>query len=107
MPPVKLAAQVLLNCGTSSNPGSCHGGSWEYAFDFMHDNGITDETCMPFQVCWKRYGVRNTSGRIVCCMRDGGTSLFPTGCRQLVQPGTGMHRSNVRLLRLGRDLLRC
>mmetsp|Transcript_95131 Transcript_95131/g.231257 ORF Transcript_95131/g.231257 Transcript_95131/m.231257 type:complete len:335 (-) Transcript_95131:22-1026(-) len=46
VPYVSLARQVLLNCGEA---GSCLGGSWEKAHEFINENGITDETCLTYE----------------------------------------------------------
>ena len=42
---VDLAPQVLLNL--AGEAGSCDGGNDVLAYEFVHENGITDETCMP------------------------------------------------------------
>ena len=48
---VRLSSQVLLNFGSMSafNFGSCNGGSDVEAYKFIHQYGITDETCMPYK----------------------------------------------------------
>lgn len=45
-PEVMIAPSVLLKCDTNSN--GCHGGSVPGAFKWIHEHGITDETCAPF-----------------------------------------------------------
>jgi len=45
-PDVILAPQAILNCGVEA--GTCDGGSAFKAFKWIHDNGITDETCTPY-----------------------------------------------------------
>lgn len=44
---VKLSPQVLLDC--ASEAGSCNGGSDVLAYKFIHEHGITDVTCSPYQ----------------------------------------------------------
>jgi cathepsin X len=44
---VDLAPQVLLNLADEA--GSCNGGNDVLAYQFIHENGITDETCMPYE----------------------------------------------------------
>jgi len=45
-PEIDLAPQVLLDCG---NAGSCNGGSPNAAYEWIAKNGITDESCAPYQ----------------------------------------------------------
>jgi cathepsin X len=45
-PEVNLAPQVLLNCG---NAGTCQGGDSGAAYQYINQQGITDETCAPYQ----------------------------------------------------------
>ena len=48
-PVTRLSSQVLLNIGPLMKFGSCRGGSDVLAYQFIHQYGITDETCMPYQ----------------------------------------------------------
>lgn len=48
-PVVRLSSQVLLNAGPVKGFGSCAGGNDALAYQFIHDYGITDETCMPYK----------------------------------------------------------
>eukprot|EP01089_Gocevia_fonbrunei_P019330 TRINITY_DN6816_c0_g1_i1.p1 TRINITY_DN6816_c0_g1~~TRINITY_DN6816_c0_g1_i1.p1 ORF type:complete len:231 (+),score=49.88 TRINITY_DN6816_c0_g1_i1:160-852(+) len=48
-PDVHLAPQTLLDCGQQKGAGSCDGGSAELANQFMHQYGIVDDTCAPYQ----------------------------------------------------------
>ncbi len=45
-PEINISPQVLLSCNTKNN--GCHGGAGMRAYEWMHDNDITDETCAPF-----------------------------------------------------------
>jgi len=45
---INLAVQVLLDCGQEHGAGGCDGGSSISAFQFMHDYGITDDSCAPY-----------------------------------------------------------
>jgi cathepsin X len=42
-PDINISPQVLLSC--SETDQGCHGGDTLSAFKYMHDNGISDETC--------------------------------------------------------------
>ena len=44
-PTHELAAQVLINCD-GDNKG-CSGGDPYYAYKYIYDNGIPDESCLP------------------------------------------------------------
>jgi len=45
-PDVQISPQHLLNCGDA---GDCNGGSSYYAYKWIMENGISDETCAPYQ----------------------------------------------------------
>lgn len=45
-PQINLAPQFLLDCG--ANVGTCHGGNFMRAFEYVHSAGIVDETCDPY-----------------------------------------------------------
>lgn len=45
-PQISLAPQHLINC---EGGGDCDGGSAGGAYEAMHDDGIPDETCAPYQ----------------------------------------------------------
>jgi cathepsin X len=42
-PDVNISPQVVISC--SMNDDGCHGGEALSAFQFMHQNNVTDETC--------------------------------------------------------------
>ena len=42
-PDINISPQVVISCST--NDTGCHGGEALSAFEFMHNNNITDETC--------------------------------------------------------------
>ena len=42
-PDINIAPQVVISC--SKNDDGCHGGEAISAFEFMHNNNVTDETC--------------------------------------------------------------
>ena len=46
-PDVSISPQVVISC--SMNDDGCHGGEALSAFEFMHNNNITDETCSIYQ----------------------------------------------------------
>eukprot|EP00455_Lapot_gusevi_P042960 TRINITY_DN5170_c0_g1_i2.p1 TRINITY_DN5170_c0_g1~~TRINITY_DN5170_c0_g1_i2.p1 ORF type:complete len:601 (+),score=211.68 TRINITY_DN5170_c0_g1_i2:77-1879(+) len=45
-PHLVLAPQVLINC---NGGGSCEGGDPSGAYDYIQQNGISDETCQPYR----------------------------------------------------------
>jgi len=45
-PQVNIAPQHLINC---NGGGTCDGGDPGPAYSFIHDSGIVDETCCPYQ----------------------------------------------------------
>jgi cathepsin X len=47
-PDYNLAIQYILNCGQQVG-GTCHGGSATGAFQFVKDNGIPLDTCLPYE----------------------------------------------------------
>ncbi len=47
---VLLSVQNLLDCGwADGDTGSCNGGSWEKSLEYIAREGITDESCSPYQ----------------------------------------------------------
>jgi cathepsin X len=42
-PDINISPQVVISC--SMNDDGCHGGEAYSAFEFMHKNNVTDETC--------------------------------------------------------------
>ena len=46
-PDINLAIQDILNCGSLA--GTCNGGSAVGAFNYVHENGIPDDTCQVYQ----------------------------------------------------------
>jgi cathepsin X len=47
---VLLSVQNLLDCGWSDgDTGSCNGGSWEKSLEYIAQEGITDDSCSPYQ----------------------------------------------------------
>ncbi len=38
---------MLLSCDDGDN--GCHGGDSSIAYEWIHNNNITDETCAPYQ----------------------------------------------------------
>eukprot|EP00118_Oscarella_pearsei_P009606 m.55999 g.55999 ORF g.55999 m.55999 type:complete len:147 (+) comp34531_c0_seq8:252-692(+) len=62
-PDINISPQVLLDCGSSEGIGSCYGGDHLKAYEFIHNYGITDETCTPYlsvaQTNWGESDCRN------------------------------------------------
>lgn len=49
-PDVMLSRQVVLQCGMLANMSNgCNGGEPRNVFDFMHEYGLPDETCMLYK----------------------------------------------------------
>jgi cathepsin X len=44
-PDVNIAPQVILECLQSNNTQGCFGGTGIAVYDYVMNNGITDETC--------------------------------------------------------------
>ncbi|XP_065829193.1 cathepsin Z-like [Oscarella lobularis] len=62
---------MLLDCG---DMGSCEGGDHVKAYEYIHQNGITDETCTPSM------GVSQLNwGEVDCKQRMCRTCDFKTG----------------------------
>jgi cathepsin X len=55
-PDVNLAPQILISCDEMDN--GCDGGDPKNAYEWIHKNNITDETCSPYQA----YGHDNGLG---------------------------------------------
>lgn len=46
-PDINIAPQVLVSCEKPDY--GCEGGDASTAYAYIHENGITDETCSPYQ----------------------------------------------------------
>ena len=46
-PQINLAPQVIINC---RGGGSCGGGNPGGVYEYIHENGIPDETCQNYEV---------------------------------------------------------
>jgi cathepsin X len=73
-PDVNLAPQVLISCEAPDE--GCHGGDARTAYEWIHKNNITDETCSPYQAFGHDNGVGcallKLSARIVFLIKDAG-----------------------------------
>ena len=47
-PIIQLAPQVIINC---RGGGSCDGGNPGGVYEYIHENGVPDETCQNYEVC--------------------------------------------------------
>ena len=80
---VKLSPQVLLDCAT--NAGSCGGGSDVLAYKFIHEYGITDVTCSPYQGVDDFYWAEVPCEQTMCRACDlTGTCKFINGTKYYV-----------------------
>ena len=59
-PQIQLATQVIINC---RGGGSCNGGNPGGVYEYIHENGVPDETCQNYEV---RKGRGRLWGRIRC-----------------------------------------
>ena len=46
-PQINLSPQVIINC---RGGGSCNGGNPGGVYEYIHSNGIPDETCQNYEV---------------------------------------------------------
>ncbi|KAL2623371.1 hypothetical protein R1flu_003576 [Riccia fluitans] len=46
-PDINYSIQVILNC--APEVGSCHGGNHHDTFEYVHENGIPEETCQLYR----------------------------------------------------------
>lgn len=69
-PDVNIAPQVLISC---SGDDGCHGGEAYNAFEWMHNNEVTDETCAIYRARGHDNGAQ-CSQQLVCenCSHNGG-----------------------------------
>lgn len=70
-PDINLAPQVLISCELPDE--GCHGGDARTAYEWIHKNNITDETCSPYQAFGHDNGVDCTA-QIKCknCLPNRG-----------------------------------
>lgn len=62
-PDINLSPQVLISCELPDE--GCHGGDARTAYEWIHANDITDETCSPYQAFGHDNGV-GCSAMIKC-----------------------------------------
>lgn len=62
-PDIIISPQVLISCETPDD--GCHGGDAKNAYEWIHHNNITDETCSPYQAFGHDNGV-GCSAQIKC-----------------------------------------
>merc|ERR1719454_1756887 len=61
-PDINIAPQVLISC---SGDDGCHGGEAYNAFEWMHQNEVTDETCSIYRARGHDNGAK-CSQQIMC-----------------------------------------
>jgi len=77
-PDVVLSPQMTINCG----PGTCMGGNSHMVYKWMHEkDGVTDETCQPYQAQSK-----SCKGQDICrdCQHNGKCSAVPNPAKYKV-----------------------
>ena len=80
---VQLSPQVLLDC--ASEAGSCNGGSDLLAYKYIHEHGITDVTCSPYQGVDDFYWAEVPCDQMMCRVCDlAGTCRFVNGTKYYV-----------------------
>lgn len=47
-PDVQLSPQVIVNCVTANNSNGCYGGEPLAVWEWVHQNGVTDDSCMNY-----------------------------------------------------------
>lgn len=72
-PEINISPQVLLDCDMNDN--GCHGGWHTSAYQYIQQNGITDETCAPY-VALSHYEGRKCTPQAICneCTPSSGCS---------------------------------
>lgn len=73
-PEINIAPQVLLDCDQGEN--GCEGGDHNQAFQWMHDNYITDESCAPYEASSWKEGRKCTDESICKECAPGGKGCF-------------------------------
>lgn len=56
---------MVLSCDDAGGDNGCHGGDAYTAFEWMHNNDVTDETCSNYQAGGHDTGLKCTDD-IVC-----------------------------------------
>ncbi len=59
-PIIQLAPQVIINC---RGGGSCNGGNPGGVYEYIHENGVPDETCQNYEVSFCIWSV-SVSGNV-------------------------------------------
>jgi cathepsin X len=74
-PEINISPQVLLTCDAGND--GCHGGDSQAAYQWMHDNDITEENCAPYRaLSWKEGLVCNATAVCQECF-DGKPCYVP------------------------------
>lgn len=73
-PDVNISPQVVISC--SMNDNGCHGGDGLSAFEFMHQNNITDETCSIYQARGHDNGIECAPINLCKNCEPGGDPCF-------------------------------
>lgn len=81
LPVVQLSPQVLLDCA-SKTAGTCKGGADILAYQFIHENGITDVSCSPYMGVDEFYWSELPCADTMCRSCDiQGTCKFVNGTK--------------------------
>jgi cathepsin X len=80
-PEVNLAPQVLINCGV----GGCDGGNPAFAMEYMHKQGLPDQTCQAYQA---KAPFKPKCNDLAVCETCAPTnaSFSPGACSQVKDP---------------------
>jgi cathepsin X len=75
-PDINLSPQVILSCDNAGENLGCNGGTSIIAYEWIKANGITDETCSPYQARGWNNGL-NCSDEIRCknCSPSAGCNV--------------------------------
>jgi len=72
-PDINIAPQVVISCSTIGGDDGCHGGEAFDAYQYMHENQVTDETCSIYRARGRDNG-EACSAELKCqeCFTDCG-----------------------------------
>jgi len=73
---VNISPQVLLSCSKKPNNG-CNGGWSPIAYRYMHENGITDETCSLYQARGHTNGLECSASAVCNDCKPNGDCMVP------------------------------
>ena len=82
-PSIDLAPQVLINCMTFPLGLGCHGGNPAFAYEYMHLEGVPDQTCQAYEA---KNGKCKPLGICETCSPTNQTGKEDGDCRAVPNP---------------------